>query len=149
MNSGGKIFKSVLNPIRLGEFDLGGVLFHANYFHLLEELREKFLAACGTPYSSLVSDNSHLAIAESQQKFILPIRYGETVSGELWFEEVGRASLSARYILTVEGERPALVHTATTKLVFVSAKTGALAVAPLPVKLRSIFVEYSAMEGDA
>ena len=37
---------SAIEP-RLGEFDLGGVLYHARYFHIYEDARERLLKEIG------------------------------------------------------------------------------------------------------
>ena len=129
--------------MRLGEFDLGGVLYHANYFHLLEAAREAFLRENGTPYHSLVAERSHLAVVESHQEFRAPVRYGEQVEIALSFSEIRRVSAIARYELRV-GDK--LVHTASTKLVFVKTdpNAGTLQPAALPERITAGMKRFEA-----
>ena len=84
-------------PPRFGEFDLGGVLYHANYFHIYEIIREEFLSQGPQSYSSLVKQSCHLAVVESRQKFIKPIYYGDSFKSELIISELKQASATLEY----------------------------------------------------
>lgn len=86
-------FSKPLNRIRLGEFDIGGVLYHARYFHLLEELREEYFISIGQPYSELVKQGLHLPLSEAKIKYIKPIRYGDPVIGHLKVELIGQTRI--------------------------------------------------------
>ena len=79
-------FSLKLKP-RLGEFDLGGVLYHANYFHLYEKAREAYLESLGLPYPSLVEKGFHLAVTNSEQEFSKPIYYGQELELKLEISE--------------------------------------------------------------
>lgn len=103
---------------RLGEFDLGGVLYHANYFHLYEETREALLRQIGLPYNKLVEDNFHLAVVESSQEFIKPISYGQEVKVILSIQDITRSSAIFYYEI-IDTRTADLLHEAWTKQVFV------------------------------
>ena len=105
--------------LRLGEFDIGGVLYHARYFHLFESAREALLASIDLPYASLVEQGCHLAIAESHQEFLQPITYGQAIKTALWTTDLKRSSVVFNYHLcdTTTG---ALLHRAWTRSVFVA-----------------------------
>lgn len=103
---------------RLGEFDLGGVLYHANYFHLYEETREALLRQIGLPYSKLVEDGFHLAVAESSQEFVKPIFYGQEVKVILSIQDITQASAIFYYEI-IDTKTAELLHEAWTKQVFV------------------------------
>ena len=114
MNPGIKeAFRHDLKTIRLGEFDMGGVLYHANYFHLYEEAREALLRSAGTPYAGLVENGAHLAIVESHQTFRLPIQYGEQLCCQVWIENLKRASCVFHY--SIEDSEGNLRHSSWTK----------------------------------
>lgn len=132
------VFSIDIPPPRFGEFDLGGVLYHANYFHILEFIRESFLASGPMSYTSLVKENSHLAIVESRQKFLKPIRYGDSLKGELTFSEIKAASAVAEYKLFTNQT----LHIAQTKLVYVRTVGEDLTVSPLPGDLKLYFTRY-------
>ncbi len=125
-----------LAPIRLGEFDLGGVLYHGRYFNLLEEGREAFLRSIGLPYYELVRAGCHLAVTESRQVFQSPIRYGDELELELSFSEVRRTAFQADYCLFNLAAPDKPVHRAQTKHVFIRLKEGGdFKVEALPEKL--------------
>ena len=128
--------------IRLGEFDLGGVLYHANYFHLYEAAREAFLASAGVPYYSLVSNSQHLAIVETSQKFLAPVLYGARLELWLWLTDLKRASVTFNYeLLAIESK--ATIHRATTTNVFVELRQGAFKVQPFSAELKQLFQRFS------
>lgn len=115
--------------LRLGEFDLGGVLYHANYFHLYEMAREEFLRHSGTPYAELVKNGQHLAVVESQQKFLKPIFYGMPLQIELTACSVKRASISFQYRIF---SKDVLLHKAITIHAFIELKGTTFASTRLP-----------------
>jgi acyl-CoA thioester hydrolase len=137
-------FTHEIANLRLGLFDLGGVLYHANYFALLEEAREAFLAAKDLPYHTLASNNQHLAIVESVQKFIKPIRYGDAVKIYLTTSQISKISFSFNYeIFLWKNEIETLAHKASTKMVFVEEKNGELKPTILPERLNQITKELN------
>ena len=137
-------FQHQVPLLRLGEFDLGGVLYHANYFHLFESARESLLSSEGIPYSALVSDGCHLVIAESNQRFLAPIRYGEPLLVEVSFREAGAASVVVDYRITALADATKPLHEAWTKLVFVKNSQGAFKAGRFPEKLLQIFEKFGA-----
>jgi acyl-CoA thioester hydrolase len=141
-------FTTVLDEVRLGEFDLGGVLYHANYFHLYEVARERLLRAGGIPYSALVAEGAHLALTESHQRFLKPIFYGPPLTLSLWTSAVRRASCTFHYRIECGGSE---VHHAWTKHAFVqkafiAAQGGGedftFNLHPFPDKLRTLLEHH-------
>ena len=126
---------------RFGEFDAGGVLYHGNYFHLYEMIREALLKSGGKPYSEYVAEAKHLVITETHQQFSSPVRYGVPLRIELWATEIKGASFKMHYEIFFEkGVLP--IHTAYTKLVFLEAAEGDFRVRPLPVELKALLNRY-------
>ena len=124
--------------IRLGLFDLGGVLYHAHYFALFEEMRESFLRSIKLPYSRMVEENKHFAVRSSSLAFKKPIRYGQQIRGELRAARVKSSSFSFHYCL-FDSQSEELLHTAETAHVFVQASPGAspaFTIRQLPDELR-------------
>lgn len=113
-----RAFVFPLQAISLEKFDIGGVLYHANYFHLLEQAREALLAHAGMPYPKLVTKQQHLAIVHSEQEFLLPIHYGEPIDIAVWCTELKNSTARLSYLLIRDKDAQA-VHLASTKLVFV------------------------------
>lgn len=65
--------------IPLYEIDMGGGMYHGNYFHIFEQAREHFLESRGFPYSTLVSLQRHLTVAEVTVRYRLPLLYNDAV----------------------------------------------------------------------
>ena len=107
-----------LPNISLEKFDLGGVLYHANYFHLFEQAREKFLELSNLPYSDLVKESSHLAIVKAEIDYIKPIFYGDKIKIELSTSSIKKTNFFFHYKLSHSSSNE--LHTsASTKMVFV------------------------------
>lgn len=131
-----KPFRCDIPRLQLGLFDIGGVLYHARYFTILETMREEFLSQRAMPYAELVAAHSHLAIAESHQSFLKPVRYGDEVRGELTASQLQRASVRLNYELFRDDQ---LIHQAWTRLVHISVENNGFRPSPLPPLLRSAF----------
>jgi len=131
-------FQLDIPPPRFGEFDLGGVLYHANYFHIYEIMREAFLANGPTSYASLVKKNFHLAVVESRQNFLKPIYYGDPFKTELIISELKQASITVEYRFYKEHT----IHLAQTRLVFINSSSGVFSVTPMPKDLKDYFSKF-------
>ena len=107
-----------LPNIPLEKFDLGGVLYHANYFHLFEQAREKFLELSNLPYPSLVKENSHLAIVKAKVDYVKPIFYGDKIKIELSTSNIKKTNFFFHY-KTSHSSTNELYTSATTKMAFV------------------------------
>jgi acyl-CoA thioester hydrolase len=130
-----RVGEFLFNPglISLAEFDLGGVLYHANYFRIYERAREALLAELGFPYPALVAAGSHLAVVESSQHFHKPVYYGMEVEVGLRCEELRTASVTLAYTFYANSSA---VHDATTRHAFVTRDpSGVLRPARLPAEL--------------
>lgn len=135
------MFSFALTPPTLEKFDLGGVLYHANYFHLFEQAREKFLEQqANLPYPQLVKLGHHLAIAEAQIKFISPVFYGDKLNITLSASKLRKSSLILHYQIH-NAETCLLLTSANTKLAFVSKTQGGFKPDRMPEEL------YKAFEG--
>lgn len=141
-------FKLELNSIPLVEYDMGGVLYHANYFHLYEQGREALLTDIGSPYINFVTEGCHLAVTESSQKFIKPVYYGDKLNLCLWLSSLKRGSMQFNYaLLSVKGSD--VIHRASTTHAFVCKKQDGFKVSAIPENLRDrlkpyIFPNYNA-----
>lgn len=132
-----------VGAIRFGEFDAGGVLYHANYFHVYEAARESFLESIGYPYPALAADRIHFPLVESHQNFLQPIRYGDNCQLDLRASQIKASSFRLDYDILVirnvgqNSQPPQLVHQAWTRLVYVKATEGIFRPQRLPDYLRS------------
>ncbi len=97
------------------------MLYHANYYHLFESAREAFLSAVRYPYKELVANRQHLVLIESHQRFVKPIRYGQSVKLDLAMVSVKKSSMVFQYQLYMgQEDEKSIVHRAWTKHAFVS-----------------------------
>jgi len=134
-----KIFHYKIPNIRLGEFDLGGVLYHANYFHIYEAAREAFLIEIGIPYTSLVEKSQHLAIVESHQNFKQAVFYGTELDTDMWVSSIGKSSFVFNYSFLSNFQT---LHTAWTKHAFINNSSGGFKVQKLPDNLKAELTKY-------
>ncbi len=131
-------YKTPLNHIRLGEFDLGGVLYHANYFHLLEEIREGFLRSIDLPYSELAKIGIHLAIINSELNFHKPISYGDLLDAEMIVDMIGKTRLKFTYNINKTTENSKIFSGSTTHtVVAIDPETKSFKVSKVPEELQS------------
>lgn len=134
--------------LTLGEFDIGGVLYHARYFTLYEQAREAFLEGSGVPSPAMAARGQYLAVVESHQTFSAPIRYGEPVVVTLTCGELSRTSVRFDYSIRT-GDRSDPVHRGFTRHVFVETRDGSLRPARFPDELRLAFERCTAKTASA
>lgn len=137
-------FSFPLSNLRLGEFDIGGVLYHASYFHIFEMAREALYKHLELPYADMVNSGAHLAVTESHMNFLAPIAYGVELEVYLWVESLKRASLEFHYeIFNSELAPVGVLHQAWTKHAFVQEEGGTFTVTALPEELIQAFRQFS------
>ena len=129
-----------IEHIPFAEFDLGGVLYHANYLRLYEQAREQFLRSIGYPYSQFMEQGTHLVVAGVGIEYKKPIRYGEVVTIALTASEIKRVSLRVNYSLTtING----VVNTGFTTMVFVRMFETEFRPDIIPATLRPAFQQIT------
>ena len=129
------MYKIELTPPTLEKFDLGGVLYHANYFHLFEQARERFLAEkAKLPYPTLVKQGQHLAIVETEVKYLKPVYYGDQLKITLSCSNLRNSSVVIHYKI-YNLETSLLLNDSKTKLAFVSQKDGKFRPDKMPEQL--------------
>ncbi len=65
--------------IPLYEVDVGGGVYHGNYYHLFELARESLLADIGFPYKKIMEMGNHLTVAEAQCRYKKPLQYNDEI----------------------------------------------------------------------
>ena len=108
------IFSEELDHINLGAFDPGNVLYHANYFHIIEKLREKFLLKAGFSYKKVMELGYHLPIIHSELFFKKPLFYEGSYKGSLFLLELGQIKIRFGHQLH---------NTSTNQLIFAATTT--------------------------
>jgi YbgC/YbaW family acyl-CoA thioester hydrolase len=146
-----------VEPLRVGQFDMGGVLHHANYYHIFEAAKEALMAEHGYPYTELVENGHHLPLVEAHQHFLKPVNYGDPLRIYVWITELSRASVRFCYEIVTEkllknsspGAEgnpqpiPTTIHIAWTKHVFVLESGTGFKVSRIPERLMHVFELFS------
>ncbi len=132
-----------IGQLRLGKFDLGGVLYHANYFHVYETAREAFLKSIGIPYQSVMDREMHLPLVETHQSYIRPIRYTDELAVALWISELKQSSFKFNYEISVSGN-PDPVHRAWTRVSAVKESDDSFRPVRLPEDMRQALAPFMA-----
>lgn len=135
-----------LPRIALREFDLGGVLYHANYFHLYEWVREEFLEKNVMSCAELVAEHLLLPVVEAHQQFFKPISYGTELRIFFWTTDVRRISFCAHYEIYEKGVAKELpLHRAWTRHALAHMGSQGPKIIALPEKLRRALLDISSL----
>ena len=97
-----------------GDTDQMGVVYYANYLRWFERGRSEFLRQIGLPYSAIEEAGFHFPVAEVNCRYAQSARYDDVVQIETELVELGRASLSFKYVISRESD-PCTLATGSTK----------------------------------
>jgi 4-hydroxybenzoyl-CoA thioesterase len=88
-------------PVRFGEIDHAGVVYYPRFFHYFHQAFEEWFGqALGVPYSDLViKEGIGFPSVRVESEFVAPLRYGDRIRVEIEVADVGRSSLTLRYVL--------------------------------------------------
>ena len=124
--------------IRFHHCDPAGIVFYPQYFYLLSEAMEDFMAAAGKPQHEQINVlRRGWPIIKLDVDFVRMSRYGDRVSIDVGVRRIGGASLSLDYVIRGDdGDR----LKASTTVVHVSLETDrAIAI---PDDVRAAFEPY-------
>ncbi|MCX7822891.1 MAG: acyl-CoA thioesterase [Syntrophobacterales bacterium] len=80
--------------IPLYEIDIGGGVYHGNYFHFFEIARDDFFRHLGFPYKKLVDEYlMHLTVAQVTCTYFAPLHYDDMVTVVTGVEELRSRSI--------------------------------------------------------
>jgi len=65
--------------VPLYEVDMGGGVYHGNYYHFFELAREAMFEEIGFPYSKMADLGTHLTVAEARCIYHEPLRYNDEI----------------------------------------------------------------------
>jgi acyl-CoA thioester hydrolase len=98
--------------VPLFEADLGGGVYHGNYFHLFEIAREEFLRDLDYPYSRFMKQQLHLTVAEVSCTYQRPVFYDDVI--EIHTEVPERRIRSLSFLQTIyrqDGDKGIIICT--------------------------------------
>lgn len=135
---------SVRKQVRFHHCDPAGIVFYPQYFYLLHETQEDFLAHIGHPEHVLIASGLGVPIVDLKTEFLGMCRYGDEIEISLGLIRIGNASIGMRYEIyscppTPDGA-PVLKLIANTVVVCSEVPHGK--VLPIPDGLRAALQPY-------
>lgn len=135
---------SVRKQVRFHHCDPAGIVFYPQYFYLLHETQEDFLAHLGHPEHVLIASGVGVPIVDLKTEFLGMCRYGDEIDISLGLTRVGNASIGMRYEIHSFSRPPdmgqALKLIANTVVVCSEVPNGK--VLPIPDALRAALLPY-------
>jgi 4-hydroxybenzoyl-CoA thioesterase len=141
---------TVRKQIRFHHCDPAGIVFYPQYFYLLHETQEDFLAHIGHPEHGLIAAGLGVPIVDLKTEFLGMCRYGDEIDISLELTRIGNASIGMHYEIhsypgnTDKGPEPKLI--ANTVVVCSQIPHGK--VLPIPDGLRAALHPYLATNKD-
>ena len=130
--------------IRWSHCDAAGIVYHPQYFVILNGLMEDFFRECtDLSYEDSVKQRFGFPIVGIRSDFCVPSRHGEECVGKVWIESIGRTSV--RFALTIECNGEVRVQ-ATETAVCVRSEGKKLEKVEIPAGLRAAFEKYLSAE---
>lgn len=83
--------------IRFHHCDPAGIVFYPQYFYLLHEAQEDFLAHIGHPEHTLIAAGLGVPIVDLKTEFLGMCRYGDEIDISLNLTRLGNASIGMHY----------------------------------------------------
>ncbi|GAB3467523.1 acyl-CoA thioesterase [Polaromonas eurypsychrophila] len=135
---------SVRKQIRFHHCDPAGIVFYPQYFYLLHETQEDFLAHIGHPEYELIACGVGVPIVDLKTEFLGMCRYGDEIDISLGLSRIGNASIGMHYEIHSCSSPPdkgqVLKLIATTVVVCSEIPHGK--VRPIPDGLRAALQPY-------
>jgi len=74
-----------------------GIMHHANYLHLLENARVRWIEEHDEPYRTYVDAGLHFAVTRVDVRYRRGASFDDALAVDVWLEGVGGASLQMAY----------------------------------------------------
>ena len=84
-------------PIRFHHCDPAGIVFYPQFFYLLHEVQEDFLAHIGFPEHVLIEAGKGIPIVNLKTEFLGMCRYGDSLKLSLELTRIGNTSIGMQY----------------------------------------------------
>lgn len=83
--------------VRFHHCDPAGIVFYPQFFYLLHEVQEDFLAHIGFPEHALIAGGHGLPIVDLKTEFLGMCRHGDELTLTLALTRLGGTSIGMRY----------------------------------------------------
>lgn len=122
--------------VSYGETDAMAVVYHAEYLHLFERARSKFIRDAGLSYREAEERGIMLPVRDASCRYRTPIRYDERIHVRAGIAKWGRASVE--FVYEILNDDRSVLH-ATGKTVHACVNREGKPVA-IPGWLKELFV---------
>lgn len=130
--------------VRFQHCDPAGIVFYPQFFYLLHEVQEDFLACIGFPEHLLIAGGAGVPIVDLKTEFLGMCRNGDELTLTLELTRVGNASIGMHYEVygspTAPGKAAPIKLAADAVVVYAEVPSGKLI--PLPDGLRAALLPY-------
>lgn len=130
--------------VRFQHCDPAGIVFYPQFFYLLHEVQEDFLAHIGFPEHGLIASGVGVPIVDLKTEFLGMCRNGEELTMTLELTRIGGASLGMHYEIHASPKAPGGVDTLRLKAdsVVVYSEVPHGKALRLPEELRDALLPY-------
>ncbi len=97
---------STPKQIRFHHCDPAGIVFYPQFFYLLHEAQEDFLAHLGFPQHRLIQQGFGVPIVDLKTEFVGMCRYGDAITISLTLSRLGNSSIGMQYELHAPPQSP-------------------------------------------
>lgn len=130
--------------VRFHHCDPAGIVFYPQFFYLLHEVQEDFLAHIGFPEHALIAGGHGLPIVDLKTEFLGMCRHGDELTITLVLTRLGSTSIGMHYQIHGSPSAPGLPPprrlNAHGMVVYSALSPGRAA--PIPDGLRSALLPY-------
>ncbi len=114
--------------VRYAETDQMGFVYYGNYATYYEVARVEALRSLGLTYKKLEESGVLMPVVENRSKYIRPAKYDDLLTVRLKIPALMKKRITFEY--EIYNERGKLIHTGSTTLTYIDAKTGRTCEAP-------------------
>ncbi|SFU79074.1 4-hydroxybenzoyl-CoA thioesterase [Polaromonas sp. YR568] len=105
---------TIQKQVRFHHCDPAGIVFYPQFFYLLHEVQEDFLAHIGFPEHILIAGGTGVPIVDLKTEFLGMCRNGDPLTMTLELTRIGNSSMGMLY--EIHGAAPAPGSTSTIRL---------------------------------
>lgn len=131
---------TVTRDVEWGECDPAGIVFNPNFARWFDHCTTLLYGAAGWPKPKMVKTFNIVGcpLVETNARFRAPARYGDTVTIQSAFIELGTSSFKIRHRVTL-GDRLCVEAVDTRVWSVKDPETGRLSSAPIPAEIVEAF----------
>jgi 4-hydroxybenzoyl-CoA thioesterase len=135
---------TTVKKVRFHHCDPAGIVFYPQFYYLLHEVQEDFLAHIGFAEHTMIEGGAGVPIVDMKTEFLGMCRYGDELTMTLALTRVGNTSLGMHYEIygspQATGEAGAIKLRADAVVVYAKFPSGKAM--PFPDDLREALQPY-------